>query len=128
MNFPLQAGHRTQRKSNISLFSILSCFFYIKFEYIDHIYIGAAEADLTVAGSGRCATVAENIDIRKGDMHGPGAELASVGIVVEGIANFMTTVATALAEPVNQGYLDFGFAHDITPKGKSCNMAFFGVE
>ena len=48
-------------------------------------------------------------------MHCHGAELASVGIVVEGISDFMTTVAAAFSEPVNQSYLDFGFSHSITP-------------
>ena len=48
-------------------------------------------------------------------MHCHGAELASVGIVVEGISDLMTPVAATLAEPVNQGYLDFGFSHSITP-------------
>ena len=48
-------------------------------------------------------------------MHSHGAELASVGIVVEGISDLMTTVAAALANPINQGYLDFWFAHGITP-------------
>ena len=48
-------------------------------------------------------------------MHGHGTKLATVGIVVEGISDLMTTVASTLAEPVNQGYLDFGFAHGITP-------------
>ena len=61
-------------------------------------------------------------------MHSHWAELSSLGIVVEGIANFMTTVAAILAEPVNQGYLDSCFAHGITPKGKSCNIAVFGVQ
>ena len=49
-------------------------------------------------------------------MHCHGAELASVGIVVEGISDFMTTVAAAFSDPVNQSYLDFGFSHSITPK------------
>ena len=84
-------------------------------KHIDHIRIRAAEADLAVARSGRCATVAEDINVRKGNMHCHGAELASVGIVVEGISDFMTTVAAAFSEPVNQSYLDFGFSHSITP-------------
>ena len=91
----------------------------IQTEYIDHIHIRAAEVDLSIA---------EDINVRKGNMHCHGAELASVGIVVEGISDLMTPVAATLAEPVNQGYLDFGFAHGITPKGKSCNIAFFGVQ
>ena len=41
----------------------------IQTEHIDHIHIRAAEADLAVARSGRCAAVAENIDVRKGNMH-----------------------------------------------------------
>ena len=61
-------------------------------------------------------------------MHSHVAELATVGIIVEGISDLMTPVAAALADPVNQGYLDFGFAHGTTPKGKSCNIAFFGVQ
>ena len=48
-------------------------------------------------------------------MHCHGTGLATVGIIVEGISDLMTTVAAALAEPVNQGYLDFGFSHSITP-------------
>ena len=40
----------------------------------------------------------------------------------------MTTVASILADPVNQGYLDFGFAHSILLKCDSCNIAFFGVQ
>ena len=48
-------------------------------------------------------------------MHCHGAELATVSIIVEGISDLMTTVAAKLAEPVNQGYLDFWFAHGITP-------------
>ena len=88
----------------------------IQTEHIDHIHIRAAEADLAVAGSGRCAAVAENIDVRKSNMHGHGAELATVGVVVEGISDLVTTVATALANSIYQGYLDFWFAHDTTPK------------
>ena len=65
--------------------------------------------------TGTSSTIAEDINVRKGNMHCHGAELASVGIVVEGISDFMTTVAATLAEPVNQGYLDFGFSHSITP-------------
>ena len=87
----------------------------IQTEYIDHIHIRAAEADLAVAGSGRCAAVAEDVNIRKSNMHGHRAELATVSIIVEGISDLMTTVASTLAEPVNQGYLDFWFAHGITP-------------
>ena len=84
-------------------------------KHIDHIRIRAAEADLAVSGSGRCAAVAENINIRKGNMHYHGTELATVGIVVEGISDLMTTVAAAFSDPVNQSYLDFGFSHSITP-------------
>ena len=69
------------------------------------------QADLAVSGSGRCATVAEDINVRKGNMHCHGAELATVGIVVEGISDLMTPVAATLAEPVNRGYLDFGLTH-----------------
>ena len=87
----------------------------IQTEYIDHIHIRAAEADLAVAGSGRCAAVTEDVNVRKSHMHGHGTKLATIGIVVEGISDFMTTVAAAFSDPVNQGYLDFGFAHDITP-------------
>ena len=84
-------------------------------EHIDHIHIRAAEADLAVAGSGRCAAVAENIDVRKGNMHCHGAELATVGFVVEGISDLMTTMTAAGSDFINQGYLDFWFAHGITP-------------
>ena len=55
-------------------------------KHIDHIHIRAAEADLAVAGSGRCATVTEDVNVRKSNMHGHGAELATVGIVIEGMA------------------------------------------
>ena len=58
---------------------------------------------------------AENIDVGKGNMHYHGTELATVGIIVEGISDFMTTVAAAFSEPVNQGYLDFRLSHSITP-------------
>lgn len=61
-------------------------------------------------------------------MHGHGTKLATVGIVVEGISDLMTTVASTLAEPVNQGYLDFGFAMVSLHKCDSCNIAFFGVQ
>ena len=84
-------------------------------KHVDHIRIRAAEADLAVAGSGRRAAVAENIDVRKSHMHSHGTKLATVGIVIEGISDFMTTVAATLDEPVNQSYLDFGFSHSITP-------------
>ena len=71
---------------------------------------------------------AENINIRKGNMHYHGTELATVGIIVEGISDLMTTVAATLAEPVNQGYLDFGFTHRTLLKCDSCNMDFFRVQ
>lgn len=61
-------------------------------------------------------------------MHCHGTELATVGIVVEGISDFMTTVAAAFSDPVNQGYLDFGLTHRTLLKRDSCNMAFFGVQ
>ena len=98
----------------------------IQTEYIDHIR--AAEADLAVAGWRQFAAVAKDVDVRKGNMHCYGTELASVGIVVEGISDLMTTVAATLAEPVNQGYLDFGLTHRTLLKCDSCNMAFFRVQ
>lgn len=97
-------------------------------EHIDHIHIRATEKDFAVAGRGRCAAMAEDVDVRKGNMYSHGAKLATVGIVIEGISDLVPTVAAALADPVNQGYLDFWFAHGTTPKGKSCNMVFFGVQ
>ena len=74
------------------------------------------------------SSIAENIDVRKGNMHCHGAELASVGIVVAGISDLMTPVAATLAEPVNQGYLDFGFTHRTLLKCDSCNIDSFGVQ
>ena len=61
------------------------------------------------------SSIAENIDVRKSHMHSHGTKLATVGIVIEGISDFMTTVAAAFSDPVNQSYLDFGFSHSITP-------------
>ena len=61
-------------------------------------------------------------------MHCHGAELASVGIVVEGISDLMTPVAATLAEPVNKGYLDFGLTPRTLLNCDSCNMAFFRVQ
>ncbi len=42
----------------------------IQTEYIDHIHIWAAKADLAVAGSGRCTAVTEDVNVRKSHMHG----------------------------------------------------------
>ena len=51
----------------------------------------------------------------RGNMHSHGTKLAAVGIVIEGISDFMTTVAAAFSDPINQSYLDFGFSHSFTP-------------
>ena len=84
-------------------------------EHIDHIHIRAAEVNFAVAGCGRCAAIAEDIDVRKGNVHRHGAESATLGIVVKGISYFVTTVASMFSNPIYQGNLDLGFAHNTTP-------------
>ena len=85
-------------------------------EHINHIHIGTAEADLAVAGSGRCAAVAENIDVRKGNVHSHGTELATLCIIVESISDLMTTVTAAGSDSVHQGDFDFWLTHNTTSK------------
>lgn len=61
-------------------------------------------------------------------MHSHGAKLSTVGIVIESISDLIATVAAALAEPVNRGYLDYWFDIMVLQKRDSCNMTFFGVQ
>ena len=61
-------------------------------------------------------------------MHSHGAKLSTVGIVIESISDLIATVAAALAEPVNRGYLDYWFDIMVLQKRDSCNMTFFGIQ
>ena len=59
---------------------------------------------------------AENINIRKGNMHYHGTELATVGIIVEGISDLMTTVTATRSDSVYQGNFYLRFTHRGTSK------------
>ena len=89
----------------------------LQLKCIDHIHIRAAEADLTVAGCGRCATIAEDIDVWKSNVHRHGTELTTLCIIIEGISDFMTTVILIL-----------GLLISSPPKCDSCNVRFFVVQ
>ena len=88
---------------------------YFQPKHIDHIRIRAAEADIPITGCRWCTAVAKDVNVRKGNVHRHGAELAPLRIIVKGITYLVTTVTSMTADPVYQGNLDLGFAHDTTP-------------
>ena len=54
----------------------ISCRHYPESDELDSALSGQRKRISPFAGSGRCAAVAENIDIKKGNMHSHGAKLA----------------------------------------------------
>ncbi len=87
--FALYAGNR----DNPFLFA-----YDFGFEYVNDIHIGTAEHSRPCRLPGNGAAIAENIDIRKGYVHGHGAEFSPLRIVVKRLSYAVSAVASALAD------------------------------
>ena len=70
---------------------------------IEGIDLGAAEFDRTGLVAGNGTAIAQDIDIRKANMAGHGAELAAVAVEVKDVARFVAMMASALPQLVHAG-------------------------
>jgi hypothetical protein len=87
----------------------------INTEYVDHVCVRAAEAEVSLAAGRELSTVTQNVHIGEGHMHGHRAKVPPLGIKVEAVPDLMSPVTAPLAHTVNQGEGDFRTFHWMPP-------------
>jgi hypothetical protein len=79
---------------------------------IEHVRIRAGKQNAAITHTRRLSAIANDVDIRKGDMHGQGTEFAALTRVIKTIANLMPTMAGTGTTTLTQDDGDVLFLHD----------------